>query len=328
VTLDPDGFPLLYFGSRDNKLRIVALDRKAPRELWNLNAGNFPGIWNNDWDGNPIISNGLLFEGGENGYLFGIKLNRDFESNGLVSVAPEPLLAYQSWNEKLLRQVGDRNASIENSVALVDHRLFFANSAGRLLGLDISRIGFGETTTILDYWLGDDVDASIVIDEQGMLYVGVELERFLPRSDEIGQLIKLDPNKPEDPVVWSIPILPSVIDGRGGIWSTPAIYQDALFITTHSGILAAVDSLSGKLLSTDYLGPHAWSSPVAIDGKLLVATCSGEIRCYSIMDPSQMLFLWSVRIPTHGCIESTPAVWKGKIIVGARDGFIYAFGPD
>ncbi|MCI0545350.1 MAG: hypothetical protein L0Z49_13060, partial [Actinobacteria bacterium] len=27
VTLDPDGYPLLYFGSRDNKLRIVALDR-------------------------------------------------------------------------------------------------------------------------------------------------------------------------------------------------------------------------------------------------------------------------------------------------------------
>jgi hypothetical protein len=27
VTLDPDGYPLLYFGSRDNKLRILALDR-------------------------------------------------------------------------------------------------------------------------------------------------------------------------------------------------------------------------------------------------------------------------------------------------------------
>ena len=28
-TIDPDGFPLVYFGSRDNHLRVVALDRGA-----------------------------------------------------------------------------------------------------------------------------------------------------------------------------------------------------------------------------------------------------------------------------------------------------------
>jgi hypothetical protein len=32
--------------------------------------------------------------------------------------------------------------------------------------------------------------------------------------------------------------------------------------------------------------------------------------------------LWSVEL--GGCIESTPAVWKGRIFVGTRAGGIYA----
>ena len=34
VSIDPDGFPLLYTGSRDNKTRIVALDREPVETLW------------------------------------------------------------------------------------------------------------------------------------------------------------------------------------------------------------------------------------------------------------------------------------------------------
>lgn len=64
VTLDPDGYPLIYFGSRDNKLRIVALDRDDPEELWSLDANEVRGIWNNDWDGNPVIVDDILYEGG------------------------------------------------------------------------------------------------------------------------------------------------------------------------------------------------------------------------------------------------------------------------
>jgi outer membrane protein assembly factor BamB len=159
-----------------------------------------------------------------------------------------------------------------------------------------------------------------------MLYVAVELERFLPRSEEMGQLLKLDPSTPEYPVVWSLPFPPSLDDYRGGIWSTPALAGQVLFVTTHSGMLTAVDKNSGQILFIEDLGPHAWSSPVVVGENLLVATCTGEIRNYSIADPARPMLHWSVRIPTKACIESTPAVWKGRVIVGARDGFIYAFG--
>ena len=38
ATSDPDGFPLYYAGSRDNSLRIVALDRRRPTVLWELDS--------------------------------------------------------------------------------------------------------------------------------------------------------------------------------------------------------------------------------------------------------------------------------------------------
>jgi outer membrane protein assembly factor BamB len=326
VTLDPDGDPLLYFGSRDNKLRILALDRPRSRELWSIDAGFVPGMWNDDWDSNPVVENDILYEGGENGYLFAFRLHRDYDQAGMITVAPELLLAFRGWTEELLSEVGDRNVSIENSVAVFQDRLYFANSAGRVVGLDISRISAGRAPVVFDYWVGDDVDASIVVDEEGMLYVAVELERFLPRSEEMGQLLKLDPSTPEYPVVWSLPFPPSLDDYRGGIWSTPALAGQVLFVTTHSGMLTAVDKNSGQILFIEDLGPHAWSSPVVVGENLLVATCTGEIRNYSIADPARPMLHWSVRIPTKACIESTPAVWKGRVIVGARDGFIYAFG--
>jgi outer membrane protein assembly factor BamB len=326
VTLDPDGDPLLYFGSRDDKLRIVALDRKRPVELWSLHANFVPGIWNNDWDSSPSVHNDILYEGGENGYLFAFRLHRDYDERGLVKVAPEPLLAFRGWTQELLRFTGDKNVSIENSVAIHDARLYFANSAGRVVGLDISGIQSGRAPVVFDFWAGDDVDASIVVDEEGMLYVAVELERYLPRSDELGQLIKLDPFRPDDPVIWSVSFPAALDDWRGGVWSTPALADEVLYVTTHSGMLVVVDREDGKVLSTDDLGPHAWSSPVVVDESLLLATCTGELRHYSLADPRKPVPVWSVHIPTKACIESTPAVWKGRIIVGARDGYLYAFG--
>ena len=51
VTIDPDEYPLVYTGSRDNHLRILALDRGedghgAAVELWRQEA-SADGVWNN-----------------------------------------------------------------------------------------------------------------------------------------------------------------------------------------------------------------------------------------------------------------------------------------
>ena len=153
---EPDGFPLLYFGSRDNLLRIIALDREEPTQLWALDAAAVPGIWNNDWDGNPVIVDGVMLEGGENGWFFAVELNRTLGDDGLVTVEPEILVQQPGYTDELRALVGN-NVSIESSVAVFEDRAYFANSGGRVVGLDISDLESGEAPVVFDYWTGDDV---------------------------------------------------------------------------------------------------------------------------------------------------------------------------
>jgi outer membrane protein assembly factor BamB len=326
VTLDPDGFPLIYFGSRDNKLRIVALDRGSPEELWSLDANAVRGIWNNDWDGNPVIVDDILYEGGENGWFFAYQLNRSHDAEGLVTVDPRLLLAMPGYDDDLISKSG-RNVSIESSVAVYGQRVYFANSGGRVVGLDVSRIRSGVAPIVFDYYAGGDIDATPVLDEDGYLYVSIEHEPSQmaaaerERNREVGQLVKLDPDATGDPRLWGIDLTTGADDA--GIWATPALHAGHLYVNTHNGDLIVVDTATGQVVWSDPVGWHSWSSPVVIDELLVVATCLGDIRGYSLTDPSRPILQWSLSLG-GACLEATPAVWDGTIYIGARDGYIRA----
>ena len=327
VSLDPDGYPLIYFGSRDNQLRIVALDRDQPEQLWSLDANAVNGIWNNDWDANPIIIDDIMYEGGENGWFFAVELNREFLDDGLVNVDPEILLAMPGYNDELISKSG-RNVSIESSAVAYGQRVYFANSGGRVVGLDVSNIRSGEANVVFDYYAGGDIDATMVVDEDGFLYVSIEHEPSqmktveTARNLEVGQLIKLDPYTDGDPRIWGIDMTSGTFDS--GIWATPALHSDLLYVNTHLGDLIVVDTASGELVWSDPVGWHSWSSPVVVDETLVVATCTGELRGYSLDNPRAPVRQWTIQV-SESCIEATPAVLDGQIYLGSRDGYIRAF---
>ncbi|MGH2685109.1 MAG: hypothetical protein ACRDJP_06560, partial [Actinomycetota bacterium] len=237
VTSDPDGYPLLYVGSRDNYLRILALDRgDAPVELWRLSSDAVPNpVWNNDWDGSPLIVDDHLLEGGENSWFHVVELNRDYDERGRVTVRPRVRLTVPGFDDRLLSELGDTEVSIENSVALHEGVAYFANSGGLVQGWDVADVleGGRRARRVFRFWTGEDTDASVVIDDEGMLYVASELERMGPRSQEVGQLLKLDPGERRDPVVWDIPIPGE--GGDGGVWATPGLVGDAVIAATNTG---------------------------------------------------------------------------------------------
>ena len=184
---------------------------------------------------------------------------------------------------------------------------------------------------VFDYWVGEDVDASIVIDASGHLYVAIEQERFNDRGLEVGQLIKLDPSRPDDPLVWSLAVPPRG-GGDGGLWATPALGAGSsagmLYAATHPGEILAVDTATGEVTWRDEIEWHAWSSPIVVDGVLVVGVdCStgGGLRAYDLADPRRPTERWDLPLE-GGCIESSPIMWDGRIYVGSRDGFFYAFG--
>jgi outer membrane protein assembly factor BamB len=218
------------------------------------------------------------------------------------------------------------------------------------MGIDRLAALEGRVVITFDHWVGDDVDASIVVDRDGMLIVAVEEERRLPAAEGMGQLLRLDPSRPDDPVLWRLDI-PSVSstpsasagsaaatseqdspDARsledGGVWATPAVYDAMIYVPTHSGRLLVVDLDDGTVLSSEFLGGPLWSSPAIVeepDGPawLIQATCGrSSVRGYTLEDPAAPELRWVVPMP--GCIEATPIVWRGSIYVGTRDGRLHA----
>jgi outer membrane protein assembly factor BamB len=325
VTVDPDGYPLLYSGSRDDYFRVLSFDQPKVNELWKLWAYDVhPTKWNNDWDGSGLVKDGYLFEGGENGQLHIVQLNRATDADGKVTVAPKLVFHTPGWDAQELKDIGNDDVSIESSVAMFDDVVYFANSGGLIEGWDVSGLASGETPTqVFRFWTGDDTDATIAIDDEGMLYVGSEYERQTARSREVGQIMKLDPHKPDDPLVWSIQdhdALPS------GVWATAAIDRDVVYVATNGGRLLGIDRMTGAIRWTKHLPGPTWQSPVVVDGTLIEGDCSGVLHAYDVRDTSvDPPELWHVQLP-KGCIESTPAVWKGRIYVGTRSGRFFAIG--
>jgi outer membrane protein assembly factor BamB len=323
VTIDPDGFPLVYVGSRDGQFRIVAFDGDRPRELWSLPAWAVePVLWNDDWDGSALVVGGYLFEGGENSQWHVVELNRSYGPDGLVAV--DPVLAFHApgWDDDLLAALGDTQVSIEGSLAMHDGVVYFANSGGLVQGWDVSGLGQGRPPTrVFRYWVGDDVDATVVIDDEGMLYVAAEWERHTARAREVGQVLKLDPGR-ADPLVWSLPDRGSDV---AGVWATPALWQDLVIVATHEGRLLGINRATGRVRWTRQVAGPAWQSPVVVDGVLVQGGCDGILRGYDVADTTLVPpELWAV--PVGGCIESTPAVWRGRIFVGTRAGYVVALG--
>jgi PQQ-like domain len=326
ATSDPDGYPLYYAGSRDNNFRIIAMDRPTPTVLWSMNAETSVPYkhWNNDWDGAALVVGDYLLEGGENSWFYVVRLHRGY-AHGKVTVHPKIVLTVPSWDDQLAADFPTDAFSIENSVAYRNGIVYFANSAGLVQGWNIRDVLHGGThaTRVFRFWTGDDTDASVVIDDQGFLYVASELEKFDDRSKEVGQLMKLNPFRKGNPVVWSLPVRQLGFEGSGGIWSTPALDRGMLYVAINAGGILGVDRKTGKVRWRISLPGPTWASPVVVDRKLILGDCLGYLHAYDVSQEGRRPpELWHLLLG-KGCLESTPAVWRGWIWVGSRNGYLY-----
>ncbi|HSM43990.1 MAG TPA: PQQ-binding-like beta-propeller repeat protein, partial [Acidimicrobiia bacterium] len=137
------------------------------------------------------------------------------------------------------------------------------------------------------------------------------------------QLIKLDPYADGDPLIWGVDLSSSGGEDSG-TWATPALHDGLLYTNTHLGSLIAVDAETGETLWQDgTVGWHSWSSPAVVDDTLVVATCNGDLRGYSLADPRAPTQQWSVSLG-ESCLEATPAIWNGTMYLGSRDGYLRA----
>jgi outer membrane protein assembly factor BamB len=225
--------------------------------------------------------------------------------------------------------------SIESSPVFFEDRVYISNSGGLIQGFNINALIAGATrqeALVFEHWVGDDVDATMVTDEIGNLYVSIQDEARSTQaqiiaSEQNGHLVKLNPYDPINPIVASFTIPRSErAPESDGFWATPSINRTHIFITAHNGRLYVLNRETLEVVYREDLGSHNWASSVLVGNQLLVPTCfpSGLVA-YDVSNPSQPQKMWTYEHPS-GCIESTPLVWKGNIFVGSRDGYFYKIG--
>ena len=205
--------------------------------------------------------------------------------------------------------------------------MYFANSGGLVQGWDISGLKQGKTPTrVFRFWTGDDTDASVVIDEDGFLYVGVGVRaRKASGRSEVGQIMKLDPRKPDNPLVWSVQDHGAV--AVRGLGHAGHRGRDMVYVAHQRRPVARASMpLTGKVqwqkkLPGADLAVTGRRRRRAAAGATATACCTRTTSDKPGIEPKE---LWKVTL--GGCIESTPAVWKGRIYVGTRAGRFFAIG--
>ncbi len=144
----------------------------------------------------------------------------------------------------------------------------------------------------------------------------------LPLAIEVGLLSSLDPRTAANQIVWKVDDATSL---KGGIYGTPGIHEDTVYVGTNGGRLLGVDRATGAVRWERRLPPPVWGSPVIVDDTLLIGDCEGTFHAFDVSDPLVAPpERWSIEL--GGCIEATPAVWKGRIYIGTRGGYLHVLG--
>jgi outer membrane protein assembly factor BamB len=100
-----------------------------------------------------------------------------------------------------------------------------------------------------------------------------------------------------------------------------------LYVPTHGGALLGLDRQTGEIVWSKSIAEHTWASPIVVDKTLIVGDTYGVLRAWDVSDTRvDPPLVWEYKVPSGSALESTPAVWKGKIYLGSRDGYFYCFG--
>jgi|LFRM01.1.fsa_nt_gb outer membrane protein assembly factor BamB len=337
ATIDPRGYPILYTGQGLNQngdnaayheYRIFSLiDQKQIFSIKGTTPEAFR-LWG-AFDPSGIIDRktDTLIQPGENGLLYRIKLNTDFDiESGKLSINPE-------ITKFRYMPVFDQNIGYENSPAVYRNYLYLADNGGMLQCIDIN--------TLEPVWIAnleDDTDSTIVIeetDEGVFLYTGNEADirciNGQTRSADC-QLRKFNALTGE--LVWQKEYNCIYQAGvNGGLLSTPVvgkndisnlvIFNIAKTDDAKSGKMVALDKKTGKEVWVKDLENYSWSSPVDFlsdDGKTYMIFCDFAGNMH-LIDPKNGEILDTISVGLN--VEASPAIYNDMIVVGTYAKKIY-----
>ena len=329
VMVDPRGYPLLFAGEgvpHDNGeigYRIFSLiDQKEIFYLDGLDSDKYRS-WG-AFDSNGLLDPGsdTLIECGENGILYKIKLNTDFNINeSTVSLNPE-IVKYR------YKPLKSNKIGVECSPVYYKNYIYFVDNAGFLQCVNLDTL---EPEWIRD--VTDDTDSTMVLEDDGtgvFLYTACEVD--IQGSQGYSYIRKI--NALTGKLIWEKSYKcihdPSI---NGGALATPVLGKGDISDIVVFNIAKTENNRVGKIVALyKDSGEEAWridhpyycwSSPVDVytkEGKSYLIVCDSgaymnllEGKTGKILD----------KIALHGNVEASPAVYGNMIVVGTRGQLIW-----
>ena len=332
LSIDSREIPMLYVGEGINESGITGfniyslIDGSSLYEINGYDETAYRG-WP-AFDSSALIhtEKDIIIEAGENGILYIMKLNTNYDKeNNTISINPETL-KYRYYTGESYGRLG-----IENSVAAYANLLHFADNNGDIHCIDLRKM---EPMWVIEGL--DDIDATITIeDEEGTpyLYVGDEVDH--QGTSGISTVRKLNGLTGE--VIWKNEFdCESVVGAdatNGGVLATNVIGKNnisdlvifslARYDGFNSGAIVAIDKETGEIVWKTKLNNYLWSSPVDFydkDGNGYIIQCDSAGNMF-LIDGNTGEILNTITLDAN--IEASPAIYEDMIVVATRAGSIY-----
>lgn len=330
--LDPRGYPLMFAGSGLNQgqsPRMYAISLIDTTILWEQSGSD--GYNLRGWcgfDGSALISGetDTLLWGGENGLLYTIKLNTQYDKQaGTISVNPENVL-----RTRYTTQYTDRYLGYESSILAVENYAFIGDNAGFMFCVDLNTMEL-----VWAQFTGDDINATPVFewgdDGIGYLYTATSADY----GGGVCKMHKINANTGE--IIWEKEYTGIVIDkdASKGVLSSPVLGKpgtdlEGMIIHTiggtpsgYSGILVALNTETGEVIWEKTLDYYAWSSIAGLytaegKGYLSLGDAGGNMMLF---DGKTGEKLDTLNLGSN--MEASPVVYENTLVIGTRGQRIY-----
>ncbi|MBN1598983.1 MAG: PQQ-binding-like beta-propeller repeat protein [Bacteroidales bacterium] len=315
-----------------------AISYFSGKELWRLDVKWMKESYSRDADGSALILNDTVYIGLENSLFTVLNPSPSKASvkNGMLQpeiIQETPLFTKQDAIDHKL------NCVTESSPSLLDSIIYIASGAGHIYGYSLK-----EKKLVWDFFIGSDMDGSVVVTSDNCLLVSVEKQYIKGQ----GGAFKLNPAKaPENAVIWYFPTENTeYASWEGGIIGTIGINDR--YNKGNTPYMAAFNAIDGYLYVVDHtkidssktvLGPDSISvlptpqllfkyktgasvsTPLILENKIIAAGYGG-IYLFGYNKDMEFRKIARLRAP----FESTPIVHNGKIYIASRDGYFYCLG--
>ena len=327
------------------------------KEVWRLPVP-LTASYSRDVDGSGFFYKGRMYSGVESGWFY--KLD-PFKTSSWNGYQTPKIIA----ERLLLGDPGDASAHggnlvLEASPSLLDDVIYISSGSGHVYGMRRS-----DLKVVWDYRTGSDLDGTPVPTAAGKLLVAIEKQYISGHGGVMMLDPKKDPSKApvwffptgdrklgdwEGGVIGSVAVNDTYDPwGRRPRLAAFIAIDGNLYVVSQNQTSGEGPGPNGdgpypipRVIAKFYVGGGI-STPIMVDDTIVAAAYDNTIHLYKVKwrpagkgdegalkSPSGDWFTVEVvekdSYVAGGAFESTPVMWKGRIIIGSRDGSLYCVG--